>query len=282
MIRSTVLIVLAIFSISVSAFTNRVLLTKSSGPLSGFVFVPTDGVTPGFYVTKYEVMAEASSPLTNQKIVSRPGSGLATIAGLTFDGISSVCKGFGPKVDVISNSQWQVIARNIAKNGKNWSSGSKNVGAINIGLIIKTTSGAGLSDETDNCLGTGEVCSRNVWSAQRRTHELSNGSIIWDFAGNFPEYVSGAPTRFNAYASGSTIETLDADPTASNLYGNDPNCDQANCGYGSYYVPNGITAIIRGGDPGFSGSTQGLFSVQGIIYSNNPTTGASFRCVYTP
>ena len=99
------------------------------------------------------------------------------------------CSSLGPNYHLITNPEWMTIARNIETTGSNWSSGTVNNGAISIGHSDNSP-GNSLAAGTDNdgCFGTGQVCDDVTWDSQRRTHTLSNGEVIWDFAGNVWEW----------------------------------------------------------------------------------------------
>lgn len=108
------------------------------------------------------------------------------------DGVEQLCKSMGDGYDLISNSQWQTVARNITTVDKNWSSGRAYTGLLNTGLYEEKQSAeasfsAGRDDEA--CLGSRESCNSGTWARNKRTHTLSNGEVIWDLAGNVPEIV---------------------------------------------------------------------------------------------
>lgn len=88
--------------------------------------------------------------------------------------------------DLISNYEWMVIARDIEATDANWSGGEVGNGYLNVGHTDNNPSERlSISDPDDPWDQTGEDSS--TW-LQKRTHILSNGNVIWDFAGNVAEW----------------------------------------------------------------------------------------------
>ena len=88
--------------------------------------------------------------------------------------------------DLISNAQWMTIARDIETNPANWSGGAVGNGTLNYGLNqaeVIDNCWTAITDPTDPY-----APSENNW-INKRTFSLSNGEVIWDFAGNLYEWV---------------------------------------------------------------------------------------------
>ena len=113
--------------------------------------------------------------------------------------------GAAASYQLISNAQWQTIARNIELNPENWDSNEVGSGQINTGNTDNDTLAgpagalAASSSDDQDCFGTGEENdepngdhSCGGWHSQKRTHKLLNGEIIWDFGGNVSEWVRDA------------------------------------------------------------------------------------------
>lgn len=259
-------------------------------------FIPVPFLPPytmrNFCVMKFEAKNDGfNSPVSKAAVsslwnsIDRPNSRLK-------------CKSLGAGFDLISNNQWQTIARNIAGVGVNWSSGIVANGELNRGHSDNTPaspqSGSG-SEVTDNCHGVTIVglCSSTDWNIHRRTHELSNGSMIWDFAGNLWEWVT-LETSVSHGASGymSTLSGADLRQTRFGAAGSTicaspgvaPYC---NMGYGDFAMAG--VAVIRGGSEDVHDQT-GIFSTSSLNPSNlsNPllpttaNTDIGFRCVFVP
>ena len=180
--------------------------------------------TESFCVAKYEMKEEAqdgviSEPLGVLSKVTKPE---AQVACQSLDG------GNYGNYDLISNDEWQNLARNIEGVKSNW--GDATVGSdkgLNRGhsTIEGDIDTAGLEASEDDdyaCYGlkvydgseyivmdssgVGECDS--PWHSRKRTHKLSNDEIIWDVAGNLCEWVKEdlkgthvATTTSNSYIS---------------------------------------------------------------------------------
>lgn len=107
-------------------------------------------------------------------------------------GTWKACRDLGANYDLISNAQLQTIARNIEMVPSNWSSGIVGTGSLNRGHSDGApayTRAADVDvDDNNACANTDQTCSSTVWDSQRRRHKLSNGKVIWDFAGNAWEW----------------------------------------------------------------------------------------------
>ena len=200
--------------------------------------------------------------------------------------------------DLLSNRQWMAIARDIEATAANWSGGEVGVGKINRGYSDKHGSWIPLriDDPEDHWFGVNS----SDWS-QKRTHVLSNGSIIWDFAGNAYEWVDWetggetltlgpntcSPEQVDLY----TVDCADLDPN-DYLPGNPANIDpanytMANYGIGGFYgtteearVSGGGGAAMRGGYYK-TGENAGIFRLY-LGYSRDYTgDDVSFRCACT-
>jgi len=141
--------------------------------------------------------------------------------GLTMEQAKEACQALGEGYSLITNEEWMTIAHDMERNPKNWSdhqthekgrSNAKlNIGNVcrygprgNGGRIDKGRNnpyyGEGAlpaSEDDDNgvfgykaytCGNWGKIeaptLDKNGWNLYRRTHYLTNGEVIWDFAGN--------------------------------------------------------------------------------------------------
>ncbi len=151
---------------------------------TGFVLVPPlDGYTSdNFCVMKYEAKDDGSSG-----VVSR-ASGVPRIQNSRDDAIKE-CQGIGEGYDLITNDEWQTLARNIELVEDNWSE--------TIGTFLSTghtdmgpfEALEASNDDDMGCINTGQTCDSSTWHGQRRTHTLSNGEVVWDMSGNYSEWV---------------------------------------------------------------------------------------------
>lgn len=90
---------------------------------------------------------------------------------------------------LITEAEWMTIAQNVLSVASNWSSGVVGSGFIYSGHNdnAPANSLAADADDANGYIGTGQTAPSN----QRRTLTLTNGEVIWDFAGNVWEYTSG-------------------------------------------------------------------------------------------
>ncbi len=247
---------------------------------------------PAFCVAKYEMKQDG-----NGKAVSQahgfPWQGLARGSTPTDpSGAWFKCSSLGPGYDLISNKQWQAIARNIENTAANWSSLSAvGVGQLNRGYMNLVTADSGLAATTDDnngCYNTGASCygtMGGVWEAKKRTHYLNSGAVIWDFSGNVWEWVkedfyalSGSTiSNGGDWASCSTLTQENKDLFCSSQYFS----PSLGVGMTRFNGSIGAPAIIRGGSM-IDGLNAGIFAADFTVTQAVAPANTGFRCVYTP
>ena len=135
----------------------------------------------------------------------------------------SNCKNLTSQVagsfDLISNDQWQTLARNIEGVSKNWKDNTPGT-QLNQGLIIpqkgEILSASSLNplpsseqEKNNPCFKTNVTCDFNTWHEKRRTHELNNGEVIWDLSGGVAEWVREKFARTsNNYKNNNYISSI--------------------------------------------------------------------------
>lgn len=248
---------------------------------AGFVQVPALApyTTTNFCVAKYEMKNDGD------------GNAVSQASGLSWASIDrptaiGKCQAMGSGYDMITNEQWQTIARNIAGTASNWSTGVVANGELNRGISDGSQSSgraASADDINGNCENTGQTCSSTTWNSQRRTHTLSNGSVVWDIAGNVWEWVSNdnyEPVGTDDYVSnlsggdirqtryGAASGTICATPGSSPY-----------CGMGLGWLGYAAGAVLRGGS--WSGDVSaGVFASHLGNAPTNTYTDLGFRCVF--
>ncbi|MCB0391921.1 MAG: hypothetical protein KDD58_11560 [Bdellovibrionales bacterium] len=205
------------------------------------------------------------------------------------------CQGIGVSYSLITNDEWQTIARNIENVSANWSSSTMGTGHIN----------RGHSDNSPStpCDGSNEYVDTNCTTysggfEQKRTHQLSNGEVIWDLAGNVMEWVLDT----NSYDLGATYFIFDlTDGTPADTYALSGGLTSTSRNSHEHFGPEGnyislnvdpfggfgqlnhgtSGGILRGGL--LNGGTQtGIFATtlnQLVTFSH---TLVGYRCVYRP
>ena len=259
-----------------------------------FVGVPslTGYTTNSFCVMKYEAKNDGSNNAISQA-ADTPWGNINRANSITR------CQAIGTGYDLITNDEWQSIARNIEDVSSNWATGTiENSGGLNIGHSDTNPASTLKADSDDNnaCHETGQTCDATIWNSQRRTHTLSNGEVVWDMSGNADEWVKDdSATDYGSQAFMSEITdithstsgsfsggTTTTSRTAKGQFGPSRDYTGLNSdpwgglGYGFFGTGNSIT---RGGE--FLSFQSGIFRVSnGNTSVTNPALG--FRCTYHP
>jgi hypothetical protein len=261
-----------------------------------FAFVPGDpelSSTP-FCVSRYEMKMLGSddgngTPSENELPDARPtGTPWATVSKSQ---ARTLCDLMGFSYQLITNNQWQTIARSIERTSENWSGGAVGVGMMNQGHSDRTPA-ASLASDGDPCSGTGNASCEDPASAdwsQKRTHTLANDEEVWDFAGNLTEQVDGSTggpfTFWTSYAD-PDFTTEEGWEALREAFAPEGPWDET---HGTGKIYGGSGNLTRGGsynhtNPGTGGS-DGILDT-GVFQGNhntwNVTTTEGFRCTYTP
>jgi hypothetical protein len=194
------------------------------------------------------------------------------------------------------------IASNVAAQGINWSGGTVGSGLLARGHSDNTPASACSADANDlnayvenSCTG-GTLADTGDSFEQRRTHYLSNNSVIWDLAGNYWEWVNYTNANDIPHSGGTSyIQYTAFTPTATtplshlipqhithSFWDNSWDSTQS---IGAYYPgidSTNVGAMVRGGGINIS-TNGGVFSARLNYGSTDATrTNVSFRCAYTP
>ncbi len=253
----------------------------SSGCPAGYIPIPYNnavGTTSDFCVAKYE-MKNLSGIATSQI------AGIPWVSITHADAVSE-CSNLGTGYHLINNAEWMTIARNIEITVGNWSGGVLNTGHSDndpSNTLVAST-------DDDGCFGTGQTCSDVVWDKQRRTHALSNGEVIWDFAGNAWEWVNWyIPTDRAASGNAAYLENNLQTATASMLDDSFKSLDtslRSIHGIGTYWPgTNGDSGgrAVRGGHYyDYGEATVGVYGLNLGYSSSSTRVYGGFRCAYSP
>ena len=303
-------------SVDNTTFTRGLIKYTNLICPTGYIKVPGNSLynTEDFCVMKYEAKAVTIAAPTVG--LTTPNTGSNTIANNTTAttsangrAVSSVASGFPiANIDqptaatycinaggsLINNKEWMTIARNIEAQPSNWTGGAVGSGGLWRGHSDNFPPNA-LAAGADN--NPYNETSDIPPSIQKRTHILSNGSVIWDLSGNAMEwtndFITGAnqPTitaspgfatrELSALTSGGSLG-YDAYRPSNNIWNSTQNMGQIF----SSGTPglNTIYGSIRGGNWDSSFFTPGIFTVMLNVNPSNPILthpygGLGFRCV---
>lgn len=241
-----------------------------------------------FCVAKYEMKDGGGGVATSQ------ASGTPWVSIDRNQAISK-CTDLGGNYDLISNLQWQALAREIetvqnpAGTYLNWSNESTagdsylNRGNSNSGV----TPPLAASTDNDPCAGTAyPLCANSAHSdfSQKRTHTLQSGEIIWDVAGNVWEWVlddnnqaQGADSFVSLATGWSAATKMKLASEGNYTAKNGP--EYGGLGYG--WINYSLGGIIRGGG-WYDGTGAGVFAAWLNIEVASSYDDIGFRCVFQP
>lgn len=258
---------------------------------TGWIKVPGES-TPNyasndFCVMKYEAKNVAGS--ASSQATSTPWVSISQTSAIT------ACRALGVGYDLINNSQWMVLAEKLVTQTSNWTTG-----VIGEHLMISgntmTSPGAPCAASADDNLPYVDASCNPRSSANsialRRTMNLPNGNVIWDFSGNVWEWVNlidlndkpmaGSNTAYS-YNSAMT-GTITLNPTQLYPYTRYfwDNSWTSTKGIGYYYAGgNGSGGgLMRGGAVNYL-DRAGIYAASLMSAPSSTATDVGFRCSFT-
>ena len=192
------------------------------------------------------------------------------------------CQNNGIGYSLITNDDWQTIARHIESEPENWSIGRNAIRTDNILNVGVSSRGA------DGGSRRGSSSSR--WELEKRSHLLPNGTEIWDFSGGVWEFVLDSVSSLGIRSSGNTsIAELSGErkrqfgPQGKYYSLSGRNIRETPGGLGQAKLSTVKDYVARGG--GISVRDLGIFSVRADIDSTRSSSSLrdiGFRCVFRP
>lgn len=172
---------------------------------------PCDGESSGHSYGTYKNNGPgcAATSQNNKEIVSTAsGYPIAYIpeTGSGTDNAKAYCDHMG--WHLMTNAEWMTVARNVEQVSANWCNPDGTGCGATPGTAGKILSNGhnnampdsaliASSDDNQACFGTSTDGSNTCGcpNSQKRTLTLSNGEVIWDFAGNVWQWVDGSVLR---------------------------------------------------------------------------------------
>lgn len=171
------------------------ITTLSGACPANYVVVPGSSLygTDAFCIMKYEAKNDGAGNAITQANPLLPWASITQTAAST--AAAAACAG----CHLTTEAEWLTVAQNVLSVASNWSGGS-----VGSGYVY-----SGHNDGTPNQAVTASVDDNNGWvntgqtsGNQRRTLTLTNGEVIWDFAGNVIEWTAGTVTGAQPGAAG--------------------------------------------------------------------------------
>lgn len=249
---------------------------------TGFIEIPGNASlgTRNFCVMQFEAK-------NNSGAKSEPAG--VPWANISITNAEAACVALGANHHLISNPEWMTIARNIESVSTNWMSGVVGVGGMFMGHSQSGASELSITNINDFYDQTGNSASDAAGSGleQRRIMNLSNGKVIWDFAGNIEEWVDAelipGLQPFNtclAFEEGTLDQLNCKDMTDEDIYPAQKPFTPAN-NFGSYLQQNLLSYSVKGGGVYYD-INGGLYTFDASYDANYSDTYTGFRCVYRP
>src|SRR5680860_750159 len=169
---------------------------------TGFIAVPGSGTygTNDFCVMKYEAK-DGGSSVPVSTAAGTPWVSISQTTAITNSQNVANCTG----CHLITEAEYLTIAQNVLSVASNWNGGVVGNSYIYSGHNDNVPASAlAVTNPADGYSDTG-----NVSGNQKRTLTLSNGEVIWDFAGNVWEWTLGTISTVEPGVTGSGYATRD-------------------------------------------------------------------------
>ena len=250
--------------------------------------------------TGYHTYSDYGQPCTGSNYYAASAPDGYPVANITHTTALSYCAALG--AHLLTNDEYMTIVRNAEQVSSNWSGGSPGSGFMYSGHNDNAPAYALTADSNDANGYAGET---NTGGNQRRTFTLSNGSVVWDFAGNVWQHVQRSvmnsgdltttmapPARSDGAASwdwgqyGSSltpyVSAWSVDVPRATMGPSNTSWNSSQ-GVGQVYtygtgVNQGTTVFVRGGT-WYYGAGAGAFAAYLNLGAGNTSVSVGFRCV---
>jgi prepilin-type N-terminal cleavage/methylation domain-containing protein len=223
----------------------------------------------------YSNSTESCTSANNRQIASLAGG--LPIANISQTTAAIYCASIGGHL--ITNNEWQTIAWNAENQGANWSGGGVGSGNMPYGNASATA----VEAEGGSVYGTGYSDFTHL-----RTITLSDGGIIWDFAGNIWQWVNSTVIGTNEpYSSAGGFSWKDFTSLTTygglsqSIVGPTNNSWNSSQGIGQIFSEGQADAatygFLRGGNWN-AASKAGVEELSLNIGPSNSTSTDGFRC----
>lgn len=241
-----------------------------------------------FCLAKYEMKA-----ISSNGNLANSGSGDVTyqeslVAASRADGTPWVnvtrnqaqaeCAALGDEYSLISNAQWQALARDVESQSTNFVNGVPVRGHSDGFPPSSLAAGA----DSDVYFATGNYETQSEGFQERRVWNLTSGDKIWDVGGNVHEWISDdlESLGMNPVLNGETVELSALSDINKLIFGPVSQEATVQSAFGKI-VSAASGALLRGG-AWTSAGAGGVYSALAVTSPQFAFNSFGFRCVYLP